>query len=58
MEKKKKNDLKCRFCAKISTTKSNNKQHEAVCRLAKDPICYLQMTRGIDIGEFKEKVCM
>ena len=50
-------DLKCRFCAKISTTKSNNKQHEGLCKLAKDPICYLQMTRCVDIGEYKDKEC-
>jgi hypothetical protein len=50
-------ELKCRFCAKISTTKGNCKKHEDVCKLAEDPICYLQMTRGVDIGEYKHTEC-
>lgn len=47
----------CCFCAKNLSSKSSKKNHENTCLLGKDPICYLQMRRCVDIGEYKHTQC-
>ena len=47
----------CKYCAKPSKQSSNNKTHELVCKLSKEPAIRMELKLGIDIGEYKHTQC-